>query len=306
MTISTRRHFLTATVSATALTSFGFSLNAADAPVKKRDLKKGFFLGAFPAGAKQSPLAEKFKLLKDAGFDGVEPPSHLDQDEVLRACDQFGLAIPSVSCGGQSRLWADQSPANRAKGVEGVKQALRDAKRYGATSILVVPGGVNERTSYDQNWQWTQEGIRACLPLAEELGVVMAVENVWNNFLQSPVEIARYVDEFKSPFVGSHFDIGNMMFLGWPEQWIRILGKRIQKIHVKEYSRKKMNEEGKRKGFEVEYLEGDNNWPAIMKALDDVGYKGWVIAEPAYRPANAESAARLKQIAERMDRILAQ
>ena len=193
----------------------------------------------------------------------------------------------------------------RAKAVEELQQALRDAKRYGAKTILVVPGGVDEKTPYDANYERTQEGFRKCVPLAEELGVAMAVENVWNNFLLSPLEAARYVDEFKSAVAGWYFDVGNVIFQGWPEQWIRILGKRIKAVHLKEYSRKKLMRESKHAGFEVEYLEGDNNWPAIMKALDDIGYTGWCTAEPAYRPPNVEPATRLRQISERMDKILA-
>jgi hexulose-6-phosphate isomerase len=260
-------------------------------------------LGTFPG--KDLPLLEKFKILKTAGFDGVEPPSHLDQDEVLRARDESGLLIPSVSCGHHSRALSDASPAERTKGVEGVKQALRDAKRYGASSILVVPGGVSKETTYADAYQRVQTELRKAVPLAEELGVKLALENVWNHFLLSPLEAARFVDEFNSPAVGWHFDVGNVIFLGWPEQWIRILGKRIQKLHIKEFSRKKMNEHGLRAGFAVEYLEGDNDWPAVMKALDDIGYHGWGIAEPAWRPEGVEPADRLHEIAGKMDQIFA-
>ena len=260
-------------------------------------------LNAFPGGA--APVSRQFEMLKAAGFDGVEPRSHLNQDDVLRARDAAGLEIPSVVCGEHSRMLAQPNPGARQKGVDGIQQALRDAKRYGAKSILVVPGLVTENISYQENWDRTQEGVRACLPLAEELGVKMAIENVWNNFLLSPLEAARFVDEFKSSAVGFHLDIGNMMYLGWPEQWIRSLGARITQVHIKEYSRKKMETEGKRKGFEVEYLEGDNNWPEIMKALDSVGYRGWGIAEPAYRPPGVDPAVRLKEISTRMDRIFA-
>jgi L-ribulose-5-phosphate 3-epimerase len=248
---------------------------------------------------------QQFQMLKQAGFDGAEPRSHFNQDEMLRARDATGLEIPSVACGPHSRMLAQPNPSSRQAGVDGIQQALRDAKRYGASSILVVPGLVNESISYLDNWERTQTGIRACIPLAEELGVKMAIENVHNNFLVSPLEAARYVDEFKSAAVGFHLDIGNLMYVGWPEQWIQILGKRIAKIHLKEYSRKKMNESGKRDGFEVDYIEGDNNWPVIMKALDATGYQGWGIAEPAYHPAGVEPAARLKQIAAKLDQIFA-
>ncbi len=297
-----RRDFLKCGSAALGVAAFNAAgLVAADAPAKKRDLKKGYMLGTFPG--KDLPLLEKFKMLKAAGFDGVEPPSHLPQDEVLRARDETGLIIASVSCGKHSRALSHAQPAQRAEAVEGVKQALRDAKRYGATSILVVPGSVTEEVSYADAYARTQSELRKAVPLAEELGVKMAFENVWDHFLLSPMEAARFVDEFNSPAVGWHFDIGNVIFMGWPEQWIRILGKRIQKLHIKEYSRKKMNGRGLRAGFAVEYLEGDNDWPSVMKALDDIGYHGWGIAEPAWRPEGVEPGARLKQIAEKMDKI---
>ena len=143
------------------------------------------------------------------------------------------------------------------------------------------------------------------MPLAEELGVKMAFENVWNHFLLSPLEAARFVDELHSPAAGWQFDVGNAIYLGWPEQWIRILGPRIQKLHIKEFSRKKMGEKGLYAGFAVEYLEGDNDWPAVMKALDDIGYHGWAIAEPAWQPKDVDPAARLSQIAGKLDQILA-
>ena len=168
-----------------------------------------------------------------------------------------------------------------------------------------MPGGVTEEVTYAAAYQRTQEELRKVVPLAEELGVKLAFENVWNHFLLSPMEAARFVDEFHSPAAGWHFDVGNAIYLGWPEQWIRILGRRIQKLHIKEFSRKKMNEGGLRQGFAVEYLEGDNDWPAVMKAVDEVGYQGWATAEPAWHPAGVDPATRLRQIAEKMDRILA-
>jgi L-ribulose-5-phosphate 3-epimerase len=267
----------------------------------KRDLKKGIWYAAAPG----KTAIEKFRAVKAAGFEGVEPPSHLDQDEVLRARDETGLAIPSVSCGRHSRGLSLPEASKRAEAVEGVKQALRDAKRYGASSILVVPGGVTEQVPYAAAYQRTQEELRKVVPVAEELGVKLAFENVWNHFLLSPLEAARYVDEFHSPAVGWQFDVGNAVYLGWPEQWLRILGPRLQKLHIKEFSRKKMNEGGMPKGFAVEYLEGDNDWPAVMKAVNEIGYKGWAIAEPAWQPKGVDPALRLQQVSQKVDRILA-
>jgi hexulose-6-phosphate isomerase len=267
----------------------------------KRGIKKGMWYAAAPGAT----VWEKFRAVKAAGFDGIEPPSHLDQEEVLRARDETGLSIPSVSCGQHSRGLTEADAGKRAEAVAGIQQALRDAKRYGASSILVVPGVVNESISYAEAWDRAAESLRQALPLAEDLGVKLAIENVWNHFLLSPLEAARFVDGFQSSAVGWHFDVGNVLYLGYPEQWIRILGQRIQKLHIKEYSRKKMAEHGLSAGFAVEYLEGDNDWPAVMKAVDAVGYRGWANAEPAWHPKGVGGEERLKQIAEKMDIILA-
>lgn len=268
----------------------------------KRSLHKAIMLAT--VGLPGS-VSDKFKAIKEAGFAGVEPMSHMDSDEVLKASDVFKLHIPSVCC---ATHWkenlASPNPAERERGVAGLKQALRDANKYGSTSVLLVPCTVTKEISYADAWTRSQQEIRKAIPLAQELGVKIAIENVWNNFLLSPLEMARYVDDFKSPFVGVHFDIGNILRYGWPEQWISILGQRIVKLHLKEYSQDKMNKEGLWKGFQVQYQEGSNNWPAIMKALDTIGYAGWAIAEPAYA-SPAEDLAGLKNISDRMDKIIA-
>src|ERR1017187_1599286 len=140
----------------------------------KRDLKKGIWYASSPG----KTVIEKFQAAKAAGFDGIEPHSHLDQDEVLRARDATGLTIPSVSCGQYSRGLNHPDAAKRDEAVEGIKQALRDAKRYGASSILVVPGGVTEQVTYADAYPRVQDGLRKTVPLAEELGVRLACENV--------------------------------------------------------------------------------------------------------------------------------
>ncbi|EEF56985.1 sugar phosphate isomerase/epimerase family protein [Pedosphaera parvula] len=300
-----RRDFLKLGGSALALASLTPASLVAEetAPARKRVLKKGLMFATVSGTAS---VMDKFKMIKDAGFDGVEPNSGMDRDEVLKARDATGLEIASVC---DSVHWAktltDANPSVRAVGVEGLKTALQDAQKYGASSVLLVPGAVNKHVSYEDAYKRSQEEIRKALPMAEQCGVKIAIENVWNDFLLSPLEAARYVDEFNSPWVGWHFDIGNVIAYGFPEQWIQVLGKRIQKLHIKEYSRKKRDDEGRWKGFQVEYLEGDNNWPAVMKALDGVGYKGWAIAEPAWWPQGVELPVRLKQISEKMDKILA-
>jgi L-ribulose-5-phosphate 3-epimerase len=274
-----------------------------EASEKKRKIRKAIMLPTVPGGGS---LADKFKMIKEAGFEGVEPTAGGNRDEVLKAREAVGLEIPSVCC---ATHWvkplSDANPSVRQEGLEGLKTALRDAKAYGASSVLLVPAVVNKQVSYDDAYKRSQIEIRKAIPLAQELGVKIAIENVWNNFLLSPLEAARYVDEFNSPAVGWHFDIGNIVAYGWPEHWIPVLGKRILKLHVKEYSRKKRDSEGFAKGFHVDYLDGDNDWPAIVKALDAASYSGWAIAEPAFHPEGVEPAARLKQISEKMDKIFA-
>ncbi|HKS37518.1 MAG TPA: sugar phosphate isomerase/epimerase family protein, partial [Verrucomicrobiae bacterium] len=229
-----RRDFLRLGSGAMAMAALApASLHAAapSAP-QKRKIRKGIMYAT--VGVKGTVL-EKLKAVKEAGFEGVEPMSHLDQDEVVKALETTGLKAGSVCCSTHwNQTLTDPNPATRERGLEGLKHALRDAKRYGAPAVLLVAGVVNKQVSYADAYQRSQEQIRKALPLAEELGVKIAIENVWNQFLLSPLEAARYVDEFNSPWVAWHFDIGNVITYGWPEQWIRTLGKRIQTLHIKE------------------------------------------------------------------------
>ena len=295
--MQTRREFFTTAAAASALVLGGQTF-AADA-AKKRAIKKGIMYSTIGVG---KTVMEKFQAVKAAGFEGVEAMSHYDQEEVLKAKQATGLHIPSV-CG--THHWAkplsDPNPATREQAVEALKQSLRDAKRYGASSVLLVPAVVNKNVSYEEAYTRSQAEIKKCVPLAEELQVKIAIENVWNGFLLSPLEAARYVDEFNSPWVAWHFDIGNVINFGWPEQWVRILGKRVQTLHIKEYSRKKRDKEGPYAGFNAPFLEGDNDWPSIMKALDEINYQGWGIAEQG----GGGTPEGLKDLADRMDKIFA-
>ncbi|MEQ9440877.1 MAG: TIM barrel protein [Cyclobacteriaceae bacterium] len=246
-------------------------------------------------------VLDHFRMLKEVGFDGVEmdSPSDISIEEVLEAKAQTGLEIPGVI---NSAHWkmplSDPDPKVRAACVEASKTALRDCKRYGGTTMLLVAGVANEKISYRDAYQRSQEEIRKILPVAEETGVKIAIENVWNNMLISPLEAARYIDEFDNPMIGWYFDVGNIVRYGWPEHWIEALGDRIMKLDIKEYSRKKQQEEGIWKGFEVELMEGDCNWPEVNKALAKIGYEGWASAEV---PGGGRE--RLQTISQKMDAI---
>jgi hexulose-6-phosphate isomerase len=266
----------------------------------KRTLRKAIMYATigFPGS-----VLEKFRAVKAAGFEGVEPMSHMNQDEVLKALEDTGLKAASVCC---NTHWgmplSDPDAGVRKEGVEGLKQTLRDAKRYGATSVLLVPAKGTKTVSYDDCWKRSIPEIKKAIPLAKELGVKIAIENVWNDFIYKPEQAKAYLEEIDSPEVGWHFDIGNVCPRGvepkkWvaAETWIAVLGKRILKLHIKEFS--------KRIGFGVRFFEGDNNWPAIMAALDKVGYNGWGITEQP--GGQAKDAATLKELSKRLDRVFA-
>lgn len=247
-----------------------------------------------------APLADKFRMLKQLGYDGIDMDRPAKHDEVLKARDDSGLVIHGVV---DYVHWKEPlshpDPAVRERGLEGLKQCLRDCKAYGGTTVLLVVGIVNKEISYADAYKRTQAEIRKALPLAEELGIKIAFENVWNMFLLSPLEFARYIDEFESPLVGAYFDVGNVINYGWPEHWIRALGKRVMKLDIKEYSRSVRDKSGPYAGFNVELGEGDCDWPAVLQALDEIGYKGWCTAE--VRGGDRE---RLAEVSQRMDKIL--
>ncbi|MBE3141046.1 MAG: sugar phosphate isomerase/epimerase, partial [Thermoplasmata archaeon] len=232
-----RRQFTKNTLMASAMVSAatlpGFSAFISPAT---RSLRRGIMWGSIGVG---ETILEKFQLAKQAGFEGIEPMSHLDRNEVLKARDATGLSIPSV-CGslhGKLPL-SHPDPKIREEGLAGLKVTLEDAKAYGADTVLLVPGRVSDTVSYDDCWKRSVEEIRKVIPLAEKLNVNIAIENVWNNFLLSPMEAANYVDQFQTLIIRFYFDCGNVLVYGWPEQWIKILGKRIAKVHIKEFSRK--------------------------------------------------------------------
>ncbi len=283
-----RRAFLKASTAALALA--GTSAAAADA--QKDRLKKAFMLGGdTPRGG----ILERFRLLKDAGFEGVEinSPGDFDRDEILKARDETGLVIHGIC---DSAHWVDtfSDPDEQvvARGLKAARQALADAKVFGATTVLIVPAVVNPRVSHRQAYERSQANIRKLIPDAEAAGVKIAIEEVWNKFLLTAPEFARYLDEFQSPSVGAYFDVGNVVEYGYPQEWIRELGPRILKVHVKEYAKPKRFDYPLGEGKEID-------WPAVKQAFADVKYDGWITAEVA-----KGDLAAMKDVARRMDQLL--
>ena len=235
------------------------------------------------------PVEDKFRLLKDLGFQGVEVSSAarkaagIEPQELARASEKIGIPIHGLM---------------GAK-PDALAEALDEAAIYGATSLLYVVRADPEG-SYLENYRRSQEVIRKVIPHAEKTRIPILVENVWATFLIEPLSMARYIDEIDSPWVKSYFDVGNVMRWGLPQHWIEILGKRIGKIHVKEYSLKIGMNEGMMKGFDRPMGQGDINWKRVREELEKIGYQGWVTAE--VRGGNRE---RLAEVSAEMNKILA-
>ena len=263
-------------------------------------LKKSLGLGMIN---EDLSLTDKFKLAKELGFDGIElnSPTEFSIQELLQAKAASGIELPTVV---NKDHWgsplSDPDPAVRKKCIDSVARSLQEVKELGGDTVLVVPGVVNEKVSYEQAYITSQNSIRELIPYAEKTGMKIGLENVWNNFLISPVEAKRYIDEINHPLVGWYFDIGNVLRYGWPEHWIKTLNHRIVKLHIKEFSRELMNSSGLWEGFNVDLLKGDNNWPVVMQAVSEINHQGgWLTAEVPGGDRN-----HLKQISNQMDEII--
>ncbi|NLF69962.1 MAG: sugar phosphate isomerase/epimerase [Candidatus Anammoximicrobium sp.] len=234
-------------------------------------------------------VEDKFRLLKDVGFQGVEVSSQglkasgIELREMIRASEKTGVAIHGLSGVGQG----------------GLPTALDQAALCGATSILYVvradPNG-----SYLENYRRAQETLREAIPHAEKKRIAILIENVWATFLIEPLLMARFIDELDSPYVQAYFDVGNVMRWGLPQHWIEVLGKRIGKIHVKEYSLKTAMSQGMGKGFDFPMGQGDIDWQRVREELAKIGFHGWATAE-----VRGGDRQRLAEISAEMDKILA-
>lgn len=272
------------------------------AQAKKPKLKKAVKYGMVGPG---KTVREKFDLLKKLGFDGVEidSPSGLNLAEANEAQMATGVKIHGVI---DSVHWNPTHTLShpdekvRAKGLEALLGAIKDAQTVGADTVLLVPGQVREETfngkkemvTYEQCYERSQAEVKKAIPAAEKAKVKIAIEVVWNNFITKPEQLVQYVDDFKSEWVAAYYDCSNTLRYGVPSaDWIRKLGKRMVKFDFKGFS--------KAKQFNVKIGEGDEDWPEVLKALGEIGYDGWATSE-----VQRGDEAFLKDVAERMDKVL--
>jgi hexulose-6-phosphate isomerase len=267
-------------------------------PASKEFMTPGLVWGMLPENLS---IADKFKLSADAGFRTLEAYTTEDEktaEEIKKAAETSKIRITSVMNQAHWKYPLSSADSEAVKkGMDGMRASLRNAKLWGADAVLLVPAVVNAETRYQDAWTRSQKQIRELIPLAAELKVIIAVEEVWNKFLLSPLEFARYVDEFKSPWVRAYFDVGNVVISGFPQDWIRTLGKRIVKVHLKDF---KMG-----KGWNpitanfVNLGEGDIDWPQVQAALTEIGYTGVVTAELA-----SGDLAYLSDVRRRIERLV--
>jgi L-ribulose-5-phosphate 3-epimerase len=267
---------------------------ASTTAVLNQPVAAGEFTGRIRKAVKYHMIQEKLsaedklKMLKDFGFDGVEPRAMLkpeqaaDVKELARASEKVGLPVHGV---------VNSSNPD-------IISAIDQAVQYGANSVLHVVRYQRD-IPYLQNYRETQDIIRKAIDHAEKKEVSILLENVWATFLIEPLGMARYIDELNSPFVQVYFDIGNVVRWGWPEHWIEVLGKRSKKLDIKEYDLEIAMNDGMRKAFDVPLGEGSIDWAAVRKELTAIKYEGWATAE-----VRGGDRKRLAEIASQMDHVL--
>jgi hexulose-6-phosphate isomerase len=293
--LPSRREFLRASAAGAAVAAAGPALATAPKPKLKKAVK-------FDMIKIKWSIRDKLELVKKLGFLGVEmnSPADINRGEAVRARDETGVAIHGVIDSvhwNKSHRLSSPDPAVRARGLAALTSALDDAKTYGADTVLLVPGVVDAEATYKQCWERSQAEVRKALPHAEKVGVCIAIEVVWNNFITKPEQLVRYVDDFRSPYVGAYFDCSNMVRYGVKSgDWMRALGKRMLKFDFKGFSKAKFE---KKENPWVPIGEGDEDWPDIVKALAEIGYNGWATAEVA-----GSGEKELQDVAERMNRCL--
>ena len=244
-------------------------------------------------------MDDRFKLAKDVGFEGVEAPRCTpDQAEGFRkSADKAGIRIHSIIFGGWDAPMSSPDPAVIERGMELVRTNLHSAQIMGCDGILLVPAVVNASVHYADAYKRSHENIEKLIPEAEKRKVMINIEEVWNNFLLSPLEYSHFIDDFRSPWIGSYFDVGNVVRFGWPEDWILTVGKRIRKVHIKDFKGGPGLGTG---GQWVNLGEGSINWKAVRQAFLDVGYTGFMTTE-----LSSGDETYLRDVSSRVDRIIA-
>jgi len=277
-----RRHFIQSTglaLAGTVLPGLGASSTALSAAPEDR-IRKAVSWGMV---REQGSTEEKFQMLKEVGFEGgeINTTAIKDPQEFIQASQKSGIPIHGLSGAGAE-----------------LSASVEWAAAVGANTVLY---GVraNPKTSLLKQYRESQETIRAAIPVAETKQVRILVENVWATFLIEPMGMARYIDEINSPWVQAYFDVGNVMRWGWPQHWIEVLGKRIGKIHIKEYSLKIAMKEGMSKGFALPIGEGAIDWALVREGLKEIGFRNWATAE-----VSGGDRQRLAEIAQQMNKVL--
>lgn len=259
-------------------------------------MKKGINFWSFPD---ETPLRTAAETAKKAGFEGIEyclaesgelctDSSEADILAVKRMTEDVGLEVSSLASWvpWENSLTSNE-PAKREIAKDVVKKLIDAAAILETDTVLVVPGYVgvdfvaeSEICDYDKVYERAFEAVSGLAVYAEAAGITIGIENVWNKFLLSPLEFRDFIDKIGSDYLGAYFDVGNVILTGYPEQWIRILGCRIKKVHFKDYRR----EPGGFGSF-VDLLSGDVNYPEVMKAFKEIGYDGYCNAEmmPPYK-----------------------
>jgi len=264
-------------------------------------IRKSTLISMLP---RKRPYQERFAIAREAGFEAIEMETVTATEEAAEirdAAQKAGLRIHSVMNAAHWRLPLSSSDPEVVKGsVQGMETSLRNAALWGADAVLLVPAVVDAKTSYRDAWTRSQRVIRErLLPMARDMKIVIAIEEVWNKFLLSPLEFARYVDDFESPWVRAYFDVGNVVLYGYPQDWIRTLGSRIVKVHLKDFHLDRQ----KGQFTWVNMGEGDIDWIDVRNALAEVGYSGYVTTELSGGGENYQ--AYLKDVANRVERFIA-
>ncbi|MCG3162448.1 MAG: L-ribulose-5-phosphate 3-epimerase UlaE [Acidobacteria bacterium] len=256
-------------------------------------LKKAVLITMLP---KQMSYLDRFKLAVDVGFEGIEAQTVTDPKEadlIKEASEKAKIRIHSVmNMAHWQHPLSSPNPDDVKKSVEGMETSLRNAKLWGADTVLLVPAVVRPDTTIPQAWQRSQPHIKKLIPLAKELNVVIGIEPVWNKFLLTPYDTAKYVDEFKSPWIKAYFDVGNVVMYGYPQEWIRALNKRIIKFHLKDFDTRTRN-------F-VPLREGSIDWKEVRKAIGEIGFSGYLTVE-----LQGGDEAYLREVSRRVDMIFA-